>query len=79
MNSNMYAVVCRMLLVIVSFVGVRKEMLESIITSRTLDMNKSSTRRASSYRIPLDAMQALYARDAVAKSIYKVRISSNEQ
>ena len=28
--------------------------------------------RNSSYQIPLDVGQAIYARDAVAKSIYKV-------
>lgn len=31
-----------------------------------------ASRRGSSYRIPLDVTQAIYARDAVAKSIYKV-------
>lgn len=31
-----------------------------------------ASRRGSSYRIPLDSTQAIYARDAVSKSIYKV-------
>jgi myosin heavy subunit len=55
---------------------VDKERLSSIITSRVLDMSSGgASRRGSSYRIPLDSTQAMYARDAVAKSIYKVRVT----
>jgi myosin heavy subunit len=58
---------------VLSTVGVDKERLSSIITSRILDMSSGgASRRGSSYRIPLDSTQAMYARDAVAKSIYKV-------
>jgi myosin I len=54
-------------------IGVDKDRLGSILTSRVLDMSSGgSSRRGSSYRIPLDSIQAIYARDAVAKSIYKV-------
>jgi myosin I len=55
--------------------GVDKDRLASILTSRVLDMSSGGgggSRRGSSYRIPLDSIQAIYARDAVSKSIYKV-------
>mmetsp|Transcript_12262 Transcript_12262/g.18578 ORF Transcript_12262/g.18578 Transcript_12262/m.18578 type:complete len:1713 (+) Transcript_12262:153-5291(+) len=51
--------------------GVDKTRLEFIITTRILEMSGSS-RRESSYRIPLDLMQATYSRDAIAKAIYKI-------
>jgi myosin heavy subunit len=54
---------------VAELLGVRKQSVEALLTSRSLDM-ASAGGRTSSYRIPLDAKQAAYARDAVAKSIY---------
>jgi myosin heavy subunit len=54
---------------VAELLGVRKQSVESILKSRSLDM-ASSGGRTSSYRIPLDVQQACYARDAVAKTIY---------
>lgn len=54
---------------VAELLGVRHQLLESVLTSRSLDM-ASTGGRTSSYRIPLDVQQASYARDAVAKTIY---------
>mmetsp|Transcript_10617 Transcript_10617/g.19713 ORF Transcript_10617/g.19713 Transcript_10617/m.19713 type:complete len:1963 (-) Transcript_10617:129-6017(-) len=54
---------------VAELLGVRSQLLESVLTSRSLDM-ASTGGRTSSYRIPFDVKQAYYARDAVAKSIY---------
>ena len=54
---------------IAELLGVQKRQVEAILKTRSLDMAAEGG-RTTSYRIPLDVKQAVYARDAVAKSIY---------
>ena len=56
---------------VADLLGVEKENLEQLLTSRVYDTGGGG-RRGSTYRIDLDATQAVQVRDATARSIYKV-------
>jgi myosin heavy subunit len=56
-------------------IGISKYLFEQILTSRKLEMSIAKGSRGSSYHIPLDINQSIYARDAISKSLYKVCIA----
>lgn len=56
---------------VADLLNVDKENLEQLLTSRVYDTGGGG-RRGSTYRINLDATQAVQVRDATAKSVYKV-------